>query len=240
MARPVPAMPVVATPPKPIPTETVEVVPWEDAPQGSQEWHQMRLGMPTASEFGTIMAHGVNGGRSETRQKLLYRLAGELLTQEVAESYVNDAMRRGNEMEPEAISDFEFTNSVSVERVSFVRRKISDKLFGERVVGCSPDGFVGDHGVVEVKTMRPDKLIDLIESGKPFPSEHRAQCQGTLWVTGRRVCILKIFYRGFPVSPEYKVERDDHYIDQIKQAVEVFQYDLKQLVDRMRKRGGLK
>lgn len=239
-ARRAAQIPVVATPSKAPPTETVEIVPWEEAPQGSDEWHRLRLGMPTASVFGTIMAQGTDGERSLTRTKLLYRLAGEILTGEVSESYQNDAMRRGNDMEPEAISDFEFTHSTEVERVSFVRLRIVDKLFGERIVGCSPDGFVGKDRVVEVKTMRPDLLIALLESGKPFPPEHRAQCQGTLWITGRRLCTLKIFYRGFPVSPEYVIERDEAYIAEIKREVEIFQFDLKRLIDRMRKRGGLK
>ena len=226
------APPVVAAPRE----DTVEFL---DVEQGSEDWLRLRLGIPTASNFGTIMASGAGGGRSETRTKLLYRMAGEILTGQLAETYQNAAMLRGNEMEDEACADYEFTHACETERCGFVRRTIHHSLFGDRFVGASPDRLVGADRILEVKTMKPELLIDLVEGQRPFPSEHRAQCQGSLWVTGRKFCDLKIFYRGMPYSPVYTVERDEAYISTIKQAIEVFQYDLRQVVARQRKLGGL-
>lgn len=205
-----------------------------DFDQGSDEWLMARLGMPTASNFATIMAEGRDGDASLTRRKLLYQLAGELLTGEVAETFTNAAMMRGKEMEPEACEHYAFTRDVVLERVGFVVRTLPR---GQRV-GCSPDRFVvGQDKVLETKTMRPDLLIELARRGT-FPTEHRAQCHGTLWVTGRSLCDLMIFYRGMPVSPTFTLERDEIYIRQIAEQVEVFAYELVKVVEQMRNMGG--
>jgi YqaJ-like recombinase protein len=205
-----------------------------DVVQGTDEWLMARLGMPTASVFSTIMADGRDGGESLGRRKLLYQLAGELLTGEVAEAFTNAAMLRGKEMEPEACDHYAFTRDVELERVGFVVRTLPR---GQRV-GCSPDRFVvGQDKVLETKTMRPDLLIELAQRGT-FPTEHRAQCHGTLWITGRSICDLMIFYRNMPVSPTFTVERDELYIRQIAEQVEVFAYELKKVVEQMRNMGG--
>lgn len=212
-----------------------DVVETFDCEQGSEEWYRLRLGICTASNFATIMATGADG-ESKTRKKLLYQMAGEILTNEPAENYSNQYMQRGKDMEQEARSFYAFTRGVEVEQVGFVRRVMKDALYGERVVGASPDSLVGADKVLEIKTMAPHLLIDLLESGR-FPTEHRAQCQGSLWVTGRSVCHLLIFYRGMPVAPTFTVERDDVYIRKIQDAVEAFQYELGKLVERTKARG---
>ena len=205
-----------------------------DFEQGSDEWLMARLGMPTASVFATIMADGRDGGDSIGRRKLLYQLAGELLTGEVAETFTNAAMMRGKEMEPEACEHYAFTRDVELERVGFVVRTLPR---GQRV-GCSPDRFVvGQDKVLETKTMRPDLLIELAQRGT-FPTEHRAQCYGTLWVTGRSLCDLMIFYRNMPIAPTFTLERNELYIRQIAEAVEVFAYELKGVVEHVRNMGG--
>jgi predicted phage-related endonuclease len=208
--------------------DVVEFFSEEEYPQGSEEWFRLRLGMPTASNFAAIMA----GGEGKMRASLMRRMAGEILTDQLAETFKSEAMARGNEMEAEARDRFAFTNNVELERVGFVRRTLPNGRF----VGCSPDSLIGKDGVLEVKTMRPDLMIELIESGR-FPTEHRAQVHGSLWVTGRSVCKLVIYYRGMPVTPTFTVERDDRYIAEIAEAVEVFDYELRKMVERIRGKG---
>lgn len=220
-------------------TAPEDVVETFDCDQGSEEWFALRLGLPTASVFHTIMADGRDGEASKTRTKLLHQLAGEILSKRPAETYENDAMRRGRAMEAEAIEHHAYTRAVEVRRVGFVRRTIYNPLGDDLVVGCSPDGLVGDAGVLQIKTMRPELIVALVESGR-FPSEHRAQCQGEMWVTGRRTCDLRIFYSGMPISPTFRLERDDVYIFTIRTAVEIFAYDLRQLVERVKKKGGVR
>lgn len=218
------------------PEDLVETFDYE---QRSIEWFEVRRGIPTASNFGIIMASGVDGGESLTRQKLLYRMAGELLTRETAETFRSAAMERGVEMEPEARDAYARKTFEQMTSVGFVRRTIHNPLGEDLVVGASPDSYVGTDRTLEIKTMIPELLIPIAEKGAAgFPTRHRAQCQGTLWVTGRRFCDLVIFYRRMPVMPKFTIERDDAYIRTIRDAVETFSYDLRRLVDRMKAMGG--
>jgi|GEM_PF-826313 len=207
-----------------------------DCEQRSDRWYALRLGLMTASNFGKIMA---DSEEQKGRTKLLYQLAGELFSGQPADTYSNAAMERGREMEAAALEHFEFMNQVEVQRVGFVKRTILNPLGEDLVVGCSPDGLVGDDALVQVKTMQPDLLAQLVDSGR-FPSEHRAQCQCELWVTGRSVCHLKVFYKGMSLSPIYKIQRDEAYIARMKDAAEKFAFDLRNLVKRLEAKGGVR
>src|SRR4051812_2738655 len=103
-----------------------------DCEQGSDEWRRIRAGLPTASEFSTILAKGKAGGESITRRKYLYTLAGEIITGEPGESYENAYMERGKVMEPEARDLYSFAYAVEPQRVGFITSDI-------RPIGCSPD-----------------------------------------------------------------------------------------------------
>lgn len=202
-----------------------------DVEQRSEEWFAARIGVPSASKFSVIMATGEDGEDSKTRTKLLHLMAGEILTGKPAETFVNEAMERGVEMEPEARAYFERVTFSDLKQVGFVKRTIHNPLGDPLVVGCSPDSLVDEDGVLEIKTMRPDLMIPIIKKGAAgLPAKHRAQCQGALWVTGRARAHLQLFYRGMPVNPRFTLERDDVFITKIKNAVDVFSYELRKLV----------
>ena len=129
-------------------------------------------------------------------------------------------------MEAEARNLYAFTNEVELTRVGFVRNGI---------MGCSPDSLIGTDGALEVKTQAPHLLIETLTKGS-FPPEHRAQCQGTLLVTERQWIDLIVYYRGMPPLI-IRQERDEGYIEQIKESVTVFEYDLRQLVKRIKEIG---
>lgn len=215
--------------------DLVEVI--TDVEQNTEAWHSLRLGTPTASRFSAIMANGKDG-QSIGRRKLLYQLAGEIITGETAETFQSAAMLRGLEMEAEARDYYARTRFADLARVGFVRRTVRKPLGTEFVVGCSPDSFVGQNKLLEIKTMRPDLLIEVALKGAAgFPTEHKAQCQGSLWVTGREEIDLMLFYRGMPVAPTFTMARDETYIATISDAVETFVYDLNQLVAKIRSMG---
>jgi YqaJ-like viral recombinase domain len=220
-------------------TAPVELVEEFDCEQGSNTWHELRRGLVTASRLGDVMASGRDGGESKMRKRLLYQLAGEILSGQVMESFENDAMRRGREMEAAALENYSFTRGVDVVRIGFVRRTIKIPLGTEIVVGASPDGLVAADGIVQTKTSRPDLIVEIMDSGR-FPSEFRYQCQGEMWVTSRRWCDLKIFYSGMPVSPTFRIERDDALIAQLSTEVEKFYWELQQLIGRVKAKGGIK
>lgn len=212
------------------PIDEVEVFP--DVKQGTDEWRRLRAGIVTSSVMRDVMASGKNGDDSKMREKLLNRLAGEIVTGEPAEEgFSSFAMERGKLMEEEAREHYAFTRGVDLHRIGFVRRTLANGL----VVGCSPDSLIGDDTVLEIKTMKPELLIPLARRGT-FPSEHRAQCHGSLWVTGRSVCRLVVYYRGMPIMPTFRIERDDAYIRELSEAVEVFYWELNKLVAWVRSR----
>jgi hypothetical protein len=207
------------------------LVEWfEEIVQGSDEWFALHLGIPSASRFKTVIANGKDGTQagSLTRQDLMRVLAGEVLTGKLSEkTFENDAMRRGREWESHARDWYERTRLVEVKQVGFVRRRLPSGRF----VGCSPDGIISETKALEIKTTRPDLLIQMSQKGAGgFPSEHRAQCQGTLWVAGLQEIDLVIYSHGMPYSLVFSLRRDEDFIRTLSNSVEIFDFELHRLV----------
>jgi hypothetical protein len=194
--------------------------------QGTEEWFRSRMGIPTASEFATVLAKGRSGGDSKTRQTYLYKLAGELITGEPMESYSNAHMERGKVMEDEARSFYEFMTDAQCERVGFIRN-------GRK--GASPDSLIGANGMVEIKTKLPHLMIETILRGE-FPAEHKAQCQGQLWVAEREWIDIAVYWPGMPPFVQ-RATRDEAYILELSDAVDAFNAELDMIVDKVRAHG---
>lgn len=194
-----------------------------DCPQNSPEWYEARRGVPTASMFATIMASGRGGGPSLTRQKYLHTLAGEILTGEVVEGYTNASMERGKAMEEEARKHYAFVRDAEPQLVGFVRN-------GK--CGASPDSLLSTDGALEIKTAIPSVLIPMLLKGE-FPPEHRHQCQGVLMVTERQWIDLIVYWPKMkPLI--VRAERDEELISEIRDAVDVFELELRRLIQRLR------
>lgn len=191
--------------------------------QNTDTWFRARMGIPTASEFATVMAKGKGGGDSKTRQTYLYKLAGEIITGEPMESYSNAHMERGKAMEDEARSLYEFMADVECERVGFIRS-------GRK--GASPDSLVGNAGMVEIKTKLPHLMVETILRGE-FPPEHKAQCQGQLWVAEREWIDIAVYWPGMPLFVT-RATRDEDFIKQLSEAVDAFNEELDSIVARVR------
>jgi len=194
--------------------------------QGTPEWLAARAGIPTASEFHTVMAVGKNGGKSLTRIAYLNKLAGEILTGEPMENFVSAAMERGSLMEDEARDLYAFQNGVDPQRVGFVRN-------GEK--GASPDSLIGDKGGLEIKSAAAHiQVARLLDGG--LPSEHKAQVQGSLWVCEREWWDFCSYCPKLPLL-QVRVYRDESYIEKISREVNVFNVELQQTVEFIRKYG---
>ena len=171
--------------------------------QNSDEWFAAKVGIPSSSQFSAILA-GRDSGAFMTRRTYMHKLAGERITGKPAENFRGAAMDRGHAMEAEARSLYEFTNSVTVEQVGFIKN---------HGAGASPDALVGDDGLLEIKTAAPHVLIGHIEAGK-FPTEHFAQVEGQMWVSERQWCDLLIYWPG--MAPfQARAARDDDWIDRV-------------------------
>jgi predicted phage-related endonuclease len=192
-----------------------------DMAQGSDAWRELRLGKPTASRFADVLAQG----KGLTRRKYLYELAGEIMTGETNETFNSFHMERGKTMEAEARDCYAAKTGTELRRVGFV-------LNGS--VGCSPDSLIGDDGALEIKTALPHLLIETIERDE-FPSQHKAQCQGILWVTGRQWIDIICYWPKMPLFIK-RAERDEDYINKLAFSVSQFSKDLDELVASLRSR----
>lgn len=194
-----------------------------DCTQGEDAWFACRAGIPTASEFSTVLAKGRGGGESVTRRKYLLTLAGERIGgPSPFERYSNGAMQRGHEYEQEARDMYQLITGHDVEQIGFMRR-------GD--VGYSPDGLIGGDGLLEIKTKAYALHIDCLLKDE-VPSEHIAQIQGGLWVSGRQWLDFCSYSPGLPLFVR-RVYRDDKCIARLKVEVDEFISELLGVVERI-------
>jgi hypothetical protein len=187
--------------------------------QNSPQWFEIRKGLPTASMFKAILAKG----EGKTRYSYMRKLAAEIVTGQPSEEFKRPEFDRGHAMEAEARNFYAFLADAEPQLVGFVRN-------GKK--GASPDAFIGNDGLLEIKTQRGDLLIDTIMKGE-FPPEHVAQVQGQLWVTEREWADLIVYWPGMPPFIR-RAYRNSHYIHQLSQAVDLFNDELQHLVEKIK------
>lgn len=200
------------------------MIEYVDVEQGSPEWFQARLGLPTASCFGDLMASkGRGGAPPRTRLTYLWKLAGEILTGEPMDSYVNRHMERGKEREDEARALYELRTGNEVLPVGFIRNGNC---------GASPDGAIETNGLLELKDALPHIQIERLLDGT-LPAEHKPQVQGQLMVSEREWVDFVSHCRGLPPLI-VRVYRDEPYIAELRAGVDRFCAELDDLVARLR------
>lgn len=197
-----------------------------DCEQSSPEWYAARLGIPTASMFATVMAKGKDGGASLTRKTYMHKLAGEIITGELMDSYSNEHMQRGKDMEAKARQTYAFIHGAQPQQVGFV-------VNGRK--GASPDSLLADTGMLEIKTKLPHLMIECILKDE-FPAEHKAQCQGALWVAEREFIDIAVYWPKMPLFTK-RATRDEDYIKKLSDAVDAFNEELDAVVERIRRYG---
>lgn len=197
-----------------------------DVDQGSDEWFAARAGIPTASEFATVMASGKGGAESKTRRTYMLKLAGEIITGETVEGYTNAAMDRGHVMEPDARNMYALMTDAAPELVGFMRNGAK---------GCSPDALIGNDGVLEIKSKLPHLLIDILLRDE-FPADHKAQCQGALWVAEREWIDIAVYWPKLPLFIK-RAYRDEAYIAAMSSAVDQFNDELAAVVEQVQHYG---
>lgn len=188
---------------------TLEII---DCEQNSDQWYRARLGIPTASKFHTVMAHGQSkGSPSKTRNDYLNQLVAERCTGIIQQGFYNQHTERGHKQEKEARDAYAFLTGNEPVLVGFIRN-------GEK--GASPDALIGDHGLLEIKTKLPHLQVATILANK-VPSTHLTQIQGQLWVAERDWCD---FVSYCPHLDPFirRVYRDEHFIQKLVSNVNRF------------------
>lgn len=186
-----------------------------NAAQDSADWMLARCGKFTASRASDLMAR-TKSGPSASRRNLLALLAVERLTGQPVEGCQNDAMRRGTELEAEARDAYSFATGNAVEEAGFV--ECSDLPN----TGCSPDGLIGDDGLLEIKCPASmAKHLDALRSGA-HADEYRWQLQHQLMVTGREWVDASSYDPRFPDHLQLatvRVRRDESAITELREAI---------------------
>lgn len=147
------------------------------APQRSDEWFAARLGIFTASDAPAMCDFTQAGKPGAKRKSLLTKLVCERFTGRSADDpYTNGDMQRGIELESQARIAYELHTGVNVRTVGFLLSTLWP-------AGCSPDGMVGESGLVEVKCPRSPRHLTYLRESK-VPVDYLPQLRHQLWITG--------------------------------------------------------
>lgn len=196
--------------------------------QGSDEWFSARLGKVTASKVADIMTK-TKSGYGASRKNYMGQLLCERLTKKREESYTNSAMMRGTELEPKARAFYELSYSDVVECGLIDHPSIP-------MFAASPDGLVGDDGLIEIKCPNTMTHIEFILSLKP-DSKYITQMQVQMACTGRKWCDFISFDDRLPIEMQFsfvRVDRDNAYIAEIETEVKLFLEELNNLIIKLR------
>ena len=198
--------------------------------QGTEEWKMARLGHVSASNLDAVMAK-VKTGESKTRLDYKIRVATEQITNAIQDSYSNQYMEWGIEQEPFARMAYEARAEAFVEKTGFWKHP-EIKWFG-----CSPDGLVGDDGLIEIKCPKSTTHVKYLLDNK-LPEDYYWQVHGQMLVTGRK---WVDFISFDPRMPEHKqlfihrVNRDEEIMAQLKVAVIGFLSEVDEMIQRILK-----
>ena len=182
--------------------------------QGSPEWFAMRAGKVTASKVSDVMSAITTAGY----KNYLADLVVERLTGNKTESFTNAAMQWGVDQEPIARAEYEVKTGNFVDQIAFVDHPAIANF------GCSPDGLVGDDGLIEIKCPNTATHIDYVMQDK-VPTKYIPQIQCQLAVTGRKWCDFVSFDPRLPDGLQIlivRLERDDEYIEKLEARVVKF------------------
>ena len=196
----------------------------------TDEWFEIRLGRATASRMADVLAKGKDNKPSASRENYAVELALELLTRQKAEGYSSSAMQRGTEMESEARSFYELITGNWVQECGFFEHPtIPDS-------GASPDGLVGEDGLIEIKCPESKQHLTNLVSGKP-QTKYFLQMQWQMACTGRKWCDFVSYDPRFPEHLQIKivhVPRDDVKIAEMEKEVLAFREEVDSIVRKLK------
>lgn len=193
--------------------------------QGTQEWFAARCGFVTASKIADLMAK-TKTGEAASRANYLAKIVAERLTGKPAESFSNASMQWGTDTEPMARTAYELRHGVLVDQVGFVPHPEI------KSTGASPDGLVGDCGLVEIKCPNTATHIEYLFRTEP-PTKYQLQMLWQMECTGRDWCDFVSFDPRMPEKMQLYVvrfERDQERINDIKEEVKKFLLEVDHLI----------
>lgn len=194
-----------------------------NAEQGTEEWLKARLGCPSGSGFSKLIR--ADGKPSSSAETYINELIAQKVTGEIPETYENEWMIRGRQLEPDAKAFLEFERGFSITDAGFIKHS-------EYECGISPDGLVNADGAVEIKCPAPSTHIKYLRDGK-LPSIYKPQVMGYMFVMPKVKWVDFLSYH--PSLPPFliRVERDEEYIkllaDQVIKACKIIETESKKI-----------
>jgi putative phage-type endonuclease len=185
--------------------------------QGTPEWFAARLGKATASRVADICAK-TKSGPSASRGNYLLELVTERLSGEPTPFFATAAMQWGTEQEPFAREAYEVTREVFVEEVGFIVHPLM------KMAGASPDGLVGETGLVEIKCPSSFNMVTTLRANE-VPAKYLPQIYFQMACKGGAWCDFVSYDPRLPANCQLfvkRVERDHVKIAEIEDAVEAF------------------
>lgn len=183
--------------------------------QRTDDWYAARLGKVTASSLHKVLSKTKTGYGAD-RGNYMTQLVLERITGAKADSYSNSAMQWGVEQEPFARAAYEATRGVMVDEVGFIPHPtIKD-------AGASPDGLVGDNGMVEIKCPESKTALECWLSENPVEAKYFAQMQWQMRCADRSWCDYVVFDPRMPAKAQLfikRVERDDAWLEKAEAEV---------------------
>jgi putative phage-type endonuclease len=198
--------------------------------QGTEEWFTIRIGKVTASRVADVIAK-TKTGYSASRDNYMAQLVCERLTGQKGESFSNAAMQHGTDTEPLARAAYEALHDVLVDEVGFVPHPSIE------MAGASPDGLVGDDGLLEIKCPNTATHIETLLS-QSVPGKYNTQMQFQMACTGRQWCDFVSFDNRLPTELQLfvkRVPRDEVFIRLIEAEIVQFLAELDDKINKLMK-----
>jgi hypothetical protein len=196
--------------------------------QGTAEWFAARLGKVTASKVSDVMSK-TKTGYGAGRETYMSQLIAEILTGKKAEGFSNAAMAWGTETEPFARMAYEALNNVLVDEMGFAPHPTIERA------GASPDGLVGQDGLIEIKCPNTTTHLDtMIE--ETIPKKYHDQMQFQMACTGRKWCDFVSFDNRLPEDLQIfvmRINRNNEYIAEMEAAIIKFLAEMQEKIEKL-------
>jgi putative phage-type endonuclease len=193
-------------------------------PQSTDQWKQDRCGVVTASRFSDVLAK-IRTGEAAARYNYKAEIIAERLTGIPSEGFTTSAMQWGIDHEDQARAIYEAINDVKVDQTGMIKHS-------EIEAGASPDGLVGDEGLIEIKCPNTATHIQFLLS-RNVPKNYYAQMQGQMWITGRQWCDFVSYDPRLNDRLAFTVQhilRDDKFIEELEREVRLFIQEVEQMI----------
>ena len=179
---------------------------FHDINQNSDEWDALRLGRFTASTFKDLFM----GKSTAGYETALYKPVHERLTGESPDQFYGEHMRNGHEMEPFTIEQYEIDTFDEVKNGGFF-------TYGDWI-GASPDGLVGDDGLIEGKAPKWNTIINYMLKNE-LPKIYYWQVHGQMYVTDRNWVDFLVFHPSYELM-KLRIHRDEKVEAELKRKLD--------------------